>query len=97
MHKLKFLLLIAAISLLSSVKVNATHVMGSDIQWECVGKDSFKIIVTVYRDCNGVPLGRTPINVSSNCGSARLTTQMSGGQDITPVCDEQCTLLPVKG
>jgi len=73
------------------ISAKATHVMGSDIRWECIGKDTFKITVSVYRDCNGVQLSATPVYMNSNCGSKTLTTNRGAGRDITPVCDEQCT------
>ena len=89
---LKILLLLTAVLYLNNAK--ATHVMGSDISWECIGKDSFKVQITLYRDCNGcdIPPCEVPsLSVTSNCGSKTFSTTKSGGNDITPVCDQQCT------
>ena len=97
MKLLKLLLIFSAFSLLGTFKVSATHVMGSDIQWECIGEDTFRIKVTVYRDCNGIQLGNGPFTISSNCGTMRVSASMSGGEDITPVCDEQCTRCDSRG
>lgn len=89
--KLLFLLLFA-VSFSGLQKANATHVMGSEIKWECIGKDSFKITVRVYRDCNGVNLSGTPISVRSSCGTRTIGVGSPALiDDITPVCDEQCT------
>lgn len=93
MKYLKLLvLLLFAFSFSGLQKAQATHVMGSEIKWECLGKDTFKITVRVYRDCNGVNLSSTPFTLTSaKCGTRSYTTSMSLVDDITPVCDEQCT------
>ncbi|MFY0671912.1 MAG: T9SS type A sorting domain-containing protein [Bacteroidia bacterium] len=69
----------------------ATHVMGAEFEWEETGKDTFLIKVNVYRDCNGINLSATPITAISSCGSIRLNTTRSSGEDVTPICDEQCS------
>lgn len=97
MKLLKLLVLFSALSLLGSFNASATHVMGSDIQWKCIGKDSFTISITVYRDCNGIQLSNGAFTLASNCGTTRVTGTMSGGEDITPVCDEQCTRCDSRG
>ncbi|MBI1184309.1 hypothetical protein GC194_08555, partial [bacterium] len=88
-------LLLFFITLLAFNSAKASHVMGSDINWTCIGQDTFRMVVTLYRDCNGcdVPPCEVPsIHVtSSSCGSKTLSTSKSGGDDITPVCDNQCT------
>lgn len=95
--KTALFLLLTTLSFSLFNEAKATHVMGSDIQWECIGKDTFKITVQVYRDCNGVNLSATPVTAYSNCGSKRLNTTRSAGRDITPVCDEQCTRCDSRG
>jgi len=32
----------------------ATHMMGADISYRCLGNGKYKIIAKVYRDCRGV-------------------------------------------
>lgn len=72
----------------------ATHVMGSGTAWECLGNDSFKVTLYVYRDCNGVNLSN--INLTASCSTSmnKITssTQSPGkGVDITPVCESGCS------
>lgn len=67
------------------------HVIGTDIDWEQLTKDSFKITVTVYRDCNNVNLIALPITAKSTCGSQQITTTSTFIKDVTPVCDQQCS------
>ncbi|RYD72174.1 MAG: hypothetical protein EOP53_22390, partial [Sphingobacteriales bacterium] len=95
MRKLYTLLfaLFAALIIFEPVQVKASHVMGSDITWKCVGKDSFIITVTAYRNCKGIDLSATPITFKSACGGSSVSAggELSGGTDITPVCKKSCT------
>jgi gliding motility-associated-like protein len=50
--------LILVISILTgiSASLHATHIVGGEITYKCLGHDSFEITLTVYRDCyTGVP------------------------------------------
>ncbi len=46
----------------SSLQVHADHVVGGEVEYECIGPRIWKIRLTVYRDCNGAP-----ICFSGNC------------------------------
>lgn len=74
-------------------KASATHVMGADLEYNCVGKDSFEIIIKVYKDCKGVSLSPIALSVAgigcSFSGSYSMT-QVSC-TDITPVCKKSCS------
>lgn len=74
-------------------KAQATHMMGSDITWECMGKDSFLITLTIYRDCNGVNLSSASIPVKCKNGSSLTTVSipLPTPTDITPTCGSSCT------
>jgi gliding motility-associated-like protein len=63
--------------LLSFRHANATHVMGSDITYECLGNGLYKLRLTVYRDCNGVQLSNTPMNIKCASGSGSITPNMT--------------------
>lgn len=81
----------------------ADHFIGSDFTWECLGNDTFKIILTFYQDCNGCHFGERQtgctwelcglpaLSITSNCGTKSATFTQLYHEDITPVCDEQCT------
>ena len=82
------------VCLLGFNNLKATHVMGSDVTWECIGQDTFKVRITLYRDCNGctIPACAFPVlTATSTCGTKTFTTVKTEGKDITPVCDKQCT------
>jgi hypothetical protein len=87
---MKKLFYIILLTILSNT-LYASHILGGGISWEQIGIDTFKITATVYRDCNGVNLSATPVTAFSNCGSMRLNTKRNGGEDITPVCKDQCS------
>ena len=72
----------------------ASHLWGADITWKRTGTDTFLVYLTVYRDCEGIPLtdqsvtifdckGRTVSNIAR---SKRIY-----GADVTPVCKSSCT------
>ncbi len=43
------------------VRMAATHIVGGEINYRCLGNDDYEIYMTVYRDCiNGVPYFDTP-------------------------------------
>jgi gliding motility-associated-like protein len=75
MKKILFLL----IWLFSFLSVQATHMMGADVSYRCLGNGKYKIIAKVYRDCRGVSMG-TPsfgayagLNGGNGCGSYTLS------------------------
>lgn len=77
---------------LSCYQASASHMLGSDISWKCLGNDSFAITVTAYRDCNGAQLGNGRIKVDGNCQGIKLSSQtMSLAKDVTPICSGGCS------
>lgn len=89
MKKRKILLLLFALFQWASLQ--ATHLLGADLVWEVVGKDSFKITVNFYVDCNGTTPNATSILVKSTYGIDTIKPKLVGGTDITPICDDQCS------
>lgn len=45
--------------ILAPTKTRASHVMGSDFAYECLGSGKYRIIINLYRDCNGIALSAT--------------------------------------
>jgi gliding motility-associated-like protein len=73
--------------------VNASHMMGSDMKWKCLGNDSFLVTLYVYRDCNGIDLQPPSFTIQGDCQSSSTTISGTIGsrKDITPVCEGGCT------
>lgn len=100
---MKRLLILLVIGLSAATYSKADHFIGSDFAWECLGKDTFKVTLTFYQDCNGCHFGVTNtgctwelcplvrLNVGSSCGTKTYTFKQISHEDITPVCDGQCT------
>lgn len=84
MKYLSILLLLGGLLFSSASYAGWSH--GGDIKWEPLGNDSFKIVVTVYRDCNGINVGATNLQLYSNCGSQRASPKTLSSRDITPIC-----------
>ncbi|TNE80045.1 MAG: T9SS type B sorting domain-containing protein [Bacteroidetes bacterium] len=91
MKKFIKLLALGAFIFLSAAlqEVRATHLVGSDIIYRCLGNGRYQITVRVYRDCNGVALSTSPINV--RCGSNNLQVAQTkiSVRDVTGI-DPRC-------
>ncbi|MSQ78977.1 MAG: PKD domain-containing protein [Flavobacteriaceae bacterium] len=72
----------------------ATHMMGADFEYTCIGKDSFYVTVKIYKDCKGIdiqPLALTILGISGCSYSASHTLTRVACEDITPVCKKSCS------
>ena len=81
---------IAWVSILfSSPLAFATHYMGGEITYECLGSDSYRVTLNVYRDCAGSPMAASQrIDISSaSCGiSNQATLQLLSSSEVSPLC-----------
>ena len=82
---------VAIITTLSAQRAKASHAMGADLTYECLGGNTYKIRLSFYRDCIGIPAPSNPyIKISSaSCGQNLGITcnPVAGtGQEITPMC-----------
>jgi gliding motility-associated-like protein len=72
--------------------LKATHMMGADISYRCLGGGKYKIIMKVYRDCQGIAFNNPTFgafagtNGSNTCGQYTLSSTRTGIRDVTPVC-----------
>lgn len=82
--------LVLFISFFTINEVKATHLLGADISYECIGPNQYRVTLVVYRDCNGVNVSTSQtVNYSSaTCGvSASITlNRIAPPVDITPLC-----------
>ena len=88
--KKSILLLLASVLITSFSHIYASHVMGADLTYTCLGPNQYLITLNVYRDCNGVSLSG-PLTLdysSSQCGvsSTLNLNQVGNPVDITPAC-----------
>src|SRR5690606_17337135 len=70
----------------------ASHAVGLDIQYECLGGNSYRLTLNLYRDCAGVQAPTAAaIRVSSgSCGvNSNVTLQLDTFFEISPLCLNQ--------
>lgn len=82
------------IAIIGSPKIsNATHIVGGEITYECVGQDSFLITTTLFRDCSGAnTLATIPMNFVSTCGgSVSATLARQTVTEVSQLCPTQLT------
>jgi gliding motility-associated-like protein len=79
--------------LFSFSQTNATHMMGADISYKCLGNGKYKIIAKIYRDCRGVSFNNPTFgafagtNGGNGCGSVNLTgLSRTSIRDVTTRC-----------
>jgi hypothetical protein len=84
----KIIFITLAFTLLLALNVKASHIAGSEITYDCLGNNQYRINLKLYWDCtNGFDPGDPQtINLSSTCGNnLTLTVHQSntGGTDIS--------------
>ncbi len=102
---LRILLLLAFFIVgLGTKKAQATHVMGMDMQWKCLGNDTFEITVVVYRRCTDGAAGMSNPGIQITSDSCSNSYTVGSGspksytvEDITPVCASQQKPCPMSG
>lgn len=83
-------LVLAGLTFLSG-KVHASHAMGADLTYQCLGGNTYRITLSFYRDCIGIA---APANVYINASSASCGASLGvtcypipgTGQEVTPIC-----------
>jgi len=70
-------------------QVKATHMMGADISYRCLGGNNYAFNVKVYRDCRGIPFNSPTMAIRCVQGSSDNATPSYSRvsiRDITPTC-----------
>ncbi|MCX7652163.1 MAG: PKD domain-containing protein [Bacteroidia bacterium] len=95
--------------LLSVSYLWATHYLGGNLSYECLGPapgnpglTRYRVTVVIYRDCNGISIGSITVRWRSiQCGVDQSVTipeptfgSPGYGRDVTPVCTGQPTACP---
>jgi hypothetical protein len=74
MRKLILSLLVAFATFIPS-QIQASHMMGADMSYKCLGNGKYKITAKIYRDCRGISfnspsfLAYGGVNGGNGCGS----------------------------
>ncbi|MFN8316285.1 MAG: hypothetical protein U0T32_07555 [Chitinophagales bacterium] len=87
--KLYFLILIFFIPI---CQLFASHSVGADLTYDCLGGNQYRFRLKFYRDCAGIS---APTNVTVNLASAscgqniNITMPLISSQEVSPLCAAQ--------
>jgi gliding motility-associated-like protein len=87
---MKKLLPILILFFLSFSKIHATHVVAADLTYECLGGLNYRVNLTLYRDCGGIPMGVFQLvrYSSSSCtSSGNIFLTQDTSYEVSQVCD----------
>lgn len=84
MRSLSRLLLVLSL-FLGFQTAKATHLLGGEITWACSSNGNYIFTLTLYRDCNGIPLGTNAQTINNPAGS-NITCNFVSQTDISPDC-----------
>jgi gliding motility-associated-like protein len=85
---LKRLVLLFCLSALFFSKANASHLMGGEITWDCVGGGKFVFTLKLYRDCNGPGVSPSvSLNVWFHPTITTIPLSLTSQSDISPSCN----------
>lgn len=71
-----------------SIQVHASHLMGGEITWKCLGTGEFQFQMKLYRDCNGAQGPLTPqLNVFNHPTLNQINLTLLSQTDISPQCN----------
>ena len=69
----------------SIFSVKASHMSGADLSYVYLGSGNYKIIVTTYRDCNGIQITAGSATIKSGTTSFSLSLKSQSTEDITKI------------
>ncbi|MFM2135233.1 MAG: hypothetical protein RL021_633 [Bacteroidota bacterium] len=83
-------------ALMNNHKASASHTMGADLTYTHVGGNSYRVTLSFYRDCAGIPAPTSvPVKVlSASCGDSLgvvCNPRTGSGREITPNCSNAVT------
>ncbi|MEY3247118.1 MAG: hypothetical protein RIT39_787 [Bacteroidota bacterium] len=64
----------------------ASHILGGEITYRCLGNGLFEFTIKVYRDCNGIPWTQTAMALQGPQGTTNLPIIPGSPDDISPRC-----------
>ena len=77
---------------LATGKLYASHMMGADLTYQCLGGLNYKLTLRFYRDCAGASAPTSVvINMSSGCSAASsvTATQVGPPVEVSAICPTQ--------
>ena len=76
--------------LLGAQNASASHIVGGEILWNCLGNNQYEITLNLFRDCFGITLGTTDfVTFNSPCGTVDLTVNQVSVTEVSQLCPEE--------
>lgn len=90
-NRIVYLLIVFLSTAVFSYNLFASHSMGADLTYVCLGNNKYEFTLKFYRDCGGVaaPTSATINCVALSCNvnySVVLSKVPGTGQEVTPIC-----------
>lgn len=79
MKRFAFLLCI-----IGSLNLSASHILGGEITWDCLGSGQYYMKLTLYRDCTGIGLNTSTQSISGPFGNIPLGRKSI--ETLNPIC-----------
>ena len=81
-------LLIVTMLLFLSSSVFATHLIGGEITWECLGNGQFQFQLKLFRDCSGQsPNNSEQLRVFNHPSISHIQVDLVQSYDLSPTCN----------
>ncbi len=87
------LTLVLSVFLAGTTTLFASHGMGGEITWRCLGNGQFIFQMKFYRDCNGIP-GPNSTSLTTNHPIGTINMPLVAQNDISPVGFESDGIVP---
>lgn len=69
-------------------QASASHLLGGQITWECLGSGQYKFYLSLYRDCaSSVAINPPSLQVWNHPTVASIDLTLVSSQDISPTCN----------
>lgn len=99
MWRLRWLLILFIYWLGGASPIQATHIVGGEMNYRCLGNNQYEIILTVYRDCfYGVPFFDDPASVGVFNANNSLVTELKipfvADDTLQPILQGECFVVP---
>ncbi len=92
---IRLTLILFSLILIQNGEVKASHAMGADLTYECIGPNQFRITYSFYRDCDGIDAPTSvSVDYTSSCfpgGSVTLNPTPSSPTLISATCPTALT------
>ena len=85
---MKYFLFVVLLFGISS-KLKASHAMGGELTYKCVGGNTYVFELAFYRDCNGAEVNIVSENlrVWNHSSVTAITLPFVSRQDVSPLCN----------